>query len=108
MRCTIRDGFSVGIFVDYGDEQWCSGTGTARKSGETLSIALARAPGCSFSARFEGDRIILPGALPEGCASLCSGRASMAALDVRQLSDSVSEARTMRDAKGRLLCNADE
>ncbi len=103
-----RNGFAIGIFVDYGDQQLCSATGTVRKSGESLSVVLARAPGCAFDARFEGDRIVLPGALPQECASLCSGRASMAALDVRQLSDSVSEARTMRDAKGRLLCNGDE
>lgn len=101
-------GFLIGIFVDYGDQQQCSATGTVSKSGETLSVSLAGAPGCSFDARFEGDRIVLPGALPEGCAKLCSGRASMAALDVGALSDSISEAQTLRNSKGRLLCAPDQ
>lgn len=103
-----RQGFAIGIFVDYGDQQLCSAAGTATKLGETLTVTLAGAPGCAFDARFEGDRVVLPGALPAACAKLCSGRASMTALDVRQLSDSVSEAQTMRDSKGKLLCSGDE
>ena len=35
-------------------------------------------------------------------------RASLAGLDVSRLSDSVSEASTLRDSKGKLLCNSGE
>lgn len=104
--CLVPDrlNYRIGVFVDYGDQQQCSGTGSVSRVGETLHIDFKSAPGCDFEARFEGDRILFPGKLPEACEKLCSRRASMAALDVRRLSDSVSEASTLRDAKGRMLC----
>lgn len=104
--CVVPDrvDFRIGIFVDYGDGQACSGAGTVAKDGETLKINLGAGNGCVFDARFEGDRIVLPGQLPQSCSALCVGRASVAALDVRRLSDSVSEAAALRDAGGKLLC----
>ncbi|HEX4693838.1 hypothetical protein [Sphingomonas sp.] len=96
--------FRVGIYVDYGDDFFCSGTGEATRAGETLHVELTSAPGCSFDARFEGDRISLPGALPDACRKACSKRASLAALSVERLSDSPSEAAALRDGRGRMLC----
>lgn len=101
-----RLNYRIGVFVDYGDQQSCGGSGTVTRVGETLHIVFAAAPGCDFEARFEGDRIVFPGRVPDGCAKLCAQRASLAALDVARLSDSVSEASTLRDGKGRLLCSA--
>ena len=46
----------------------------------------------------------LEGALAEGCAKLCSGRASYAGLEVQRMSESVAEAAAMRDASGKRLC----
>ena len=97
-------GFRIGVFVDYGDKVRCSGSGTVTRAGEKLEIAFAGA-GCSFDARFEGDRIVFPGRLPDACRKLCAARASLAALDVSRLSDSVSEASTLRDGNGTPLCN---
>lgn len=96
--------FRIGVFVDYGDQQNCSGSGRVTRVGETLHVALDGADGCAFNARFEGDRIVFPGQLPKSCAKLCSQRASLAALDVRRLSDSVAEATTLRNSRGKLLC----
>lgn len=96
--------FRIGVFVDYGDDQSCSGGGKVTRAGETLHVALDGAADCAFDARFEGDRIVFPGRLPSGCEKLCSQRASLAALDVRRLSDSVAEAKTLRNARGKLLC----
>ena len=105
--CVVPDrlNYRIGAFVDYGDQQNCSGTGTVTRAGEDLHIAFSGADGCDFDARFEGDRIVFPGVLPKACEKLCAQRASFAALDVRRLSDSISEASTLRDAKRRLLCN---
>jgi len=98
--------YRVGVFVDYGDRISCGGSGTVTRAGEKLQLEFDNADGCSFEARFEGDRIIFPANLPHACEKLCARRASMAALDVTRLSDSVSEASTLRDGKGRLLCSS--
>jgi len=97
--------FRIGAFVDYGSRQSCSASGTVTRSGETLHVQFDSAQGCEFDARYEGDRIVFPGKLPDVCQKLCSGRASMAALDGALLSNSLSEAAAMRDGRGKLLCS---
>ncbi len=98
------DGYRIGAFVDYGDQLTCSGSGIATRSGESVHIVFDGAAGCSFDARFDGDRISFPGSLPDACQALCSRRASFAALSADQLSQSISEARAPRGPRGRLLC----
>ncbi|MGY4396140.1 hypothetical protein ACVWZA_001313 [Sphingomonas sp. UYAg733] len=97
--------YRIGVYVDYGEDQNCGGSGVVTRVGEALNVDFPDAPGCNFDARFEGDGISFPGKVPDGCAKLCSRRASLAALDVDRLSESVSEASTLRDAKGKLLCS---
>jgi len=92
----------IGIVTDYGQGQACSATGLVRRLGERLDVELRN--GCRFDARFEGDRIVFPAEVPASCASLCTGRASLAAIRVERLSASVSEARTLRDRDGAPLC----
>ena len=98
--------FRIGINVDYGNDYFCSGSGEATRAGETLHVELTSAPGCSFDAKFDGDRIVVPGALPDACQKACSKRASLAGLNVERLSDSPSEAAALRDGRGRMLCAA--
>lgn len=95
-------GYRIGAFVDYGENQTCSGSGTVTRVGDRLHVELGT--DCSFEAKFDGDRITFPPQVPDTCQKLCGGRASFAALEPERLSDAVSEASTMRDAKGRLLC----
>ncbi|MBO9713789.1 hypothetical protein [Sphingomonas sp.] len=105
--CVVHDdqGYRIGAFVDYGDRITCSGTGTMTRVGGKLHVQLGKdADGCSFDARFDGDKIYFPGNMPDGCAKLCARRASYAGLEVSQLSASESEARAMRDPQGRALC----
>lgn len=97
-------GYRIGAFVDYGDGITCSGTGTASRVGETLRIELGADNACGFDAKFDGEKITLPGALPEGCNKLCNRRASYAGLEVSRLSESAAEAAAMRDANGKRLC----
>lgn len=96
--------YRIGVFVDYGENQTCGASGVVSHVGETLNLDFPQAPGCNFDARFEGDRIVFPGQVPQACSALCRGRASVAALDLERLSESVSEASTLRDARGKLLC----
>lgn len=93
----------VGVSVDYGEGQRCRGRGLARRSGERLDLTLGA---CRIAARLDGDRIGFPAELPEECRTLCAGRASLAALDLPRLSESLSEARSMRDYAGDPMCGA--
>jgi hypothetical protein len=99
--------YRIGVFVDYGDQLSCGGSGTATRVGETLHVDMDGAERCSFDAHFDGDRIAFPGRVPDACGKICSRRASIAALEVDRLSESVSEASTLRDGKGKLLCSGD-
>jgi hypothetical protein len=92
------------VTVDYGGDQNCSGSGTITRSGETLHLDFDGADGCGFDARFEGDRIVFPGRVPDACQKLCNSRASLAGIEVDRLSESASEASALRDSKGKLLC----
>ncbi len=107
--CVIRkgDAYRIGAFVDYGDGISCTGTGTATRAGETLSVRLKGKGGttCAFDARFDGDRITFPANVPAECARFCGPRASFAALDVDRLSESAAEARALRSAEGTRLCS---
>ncbi len=105
--CIVPDqqlGYRIGAFVDYGDRITCSGSGTVGRVGETLHVELGGDEACSFDARFDGEKISFPGALPEGCNKYCARRASFAGLEVTRLSESAAEAAAMRDASGRRLC----
>ena len=106
--CVVEDetGYRIGAFVDYGDKITCSGSGRVTRVGERLHVQLgADADGCSFDARFDGDKIFFPGSVPDGCAKLCARRASYAGLEVSRLSESAAEARALRDPQGKALCD---
>ena len=96
--------YRIGVYVAYDERENCGGSGTATRVGENVHVEMEGAEGCGFEARFEGDRLVFPARVPDACQKICVHRASMAALDVDRLSESVSEASTLRDGKGRLLC----
>lgn len=96
-----RGAYRIGVSVDYGDGHRCSGRGTMT-GGATPSVDLGQ--GCRFVARFDGERLRFPAAVPPACERLCRGRASLSALIASQLSDAASEAAHARGPDGRLLC----
>lgn len=96
-------GLRIGAGIDYGDGQGCAASGTAERRGDQLRVSFGA---CRFNARFEGDRIAFPAELPPACDRACTGRASLAALAVERLSDSASEAATLRGPNGGLLCGS--
>ena len=106
--CVVGTGKTarIGVSVDYGEDQACAGSGTVERSGDALKLAFGT---CKFDATFDGDRIVFPAELPEACESLCTGRASLAAVTVDRISESRSEASTLRapggrSSTGKLLC----
>ncbi|WEK42320.1 MAG: hypothetical protein P0Y64_13075 [Candidatus Sphingomonas colombiensis] len=96
-----RGGYRIGASVDYGEGHGCVARGTARGLGK---LAIAFGGGCRFDARFDGGRLVFPPVLPEGCDSLCTGRASLSALVAARLSEAKSEAATLRGPDGKPLC----
>jgi hypothetical protein len=97
-------GHRIGIVIDYGEANGCRATGSVRRDGEGLALTLGPDAGCRFAARYDGDHLALPGALPRGCARLCTGRAALAGAQFARLGESVPEAQAMRDADGHALC----
>ena len=95
------DAFRIGASVDYGEGQGCAASGTVRRAGKGLKVELGA---CRFDAGYDGERISFPAVLPAACDRFCRGRASLSALTVERLSESVSEAQTLRGPDGRLLC----
>lgn len=92
----------MGVLVDYGDGQGCAASGTVRRDGERLDVRLGA---CRIEARLDAGRIVFPAELPETCQALCTGRASLEAFTVDQVSGSQSEAATLRTPSGRPLCS---
>lgn len=101
--CVIGTGKTarIGVSVDYGEDQGCAASGTVERSADALKVAFGA---CKFDARFDGDRIVFPAEMPEACELLCTGRASLAAVTVDRISESRSEASTLRSSAGKLLC----
>lgn len=97
-------GYRIGVSVDYGGGQTCSARGTVARSGETLSIDLGG--GCGFDARLDGETIVFPGSLPDGCQRSCSARASLTAVEADLQSNAVAEASQLRDPTGKALCGS--
>lgn len=91
----------LGVLIDYGAGQGCAASGTIRQSGAALDVRLGE---CRLTARFDGDRIVFPAEVPPACDSLCTGRASLAAMTIERQSESVSEALSLRAQSGRILC----
>lgn len=92
----------IGVLVDYGEGQGCVASGTLTRKGGALDIRLG--DDCRIDAKFDGTRIIFPPAVPEGCRTVCRGRASLESFTVEQVSQSVSEAGTLRGVDGAPLC----
>ncbi|VXD01127.1 hypothetical protein [Sphingomonas sp. AX6] len=92
----------MGLSIDYGEGNGCAALGTASRQGETLSVDLGEA--CRFDAGYDGEAIRFPGALPDGCANLCRGNASLAGMTTVRLSHSAGEVAAFRDRRGRFPC----
>jgi|TARA_R100001244_G_scaffold20643_7_gene21564 hypothetical protein len=70
-----ENGYQIGMIAVFGPATKCEGLGEAERDGETVRITLDSEEKCSFTARFDGVELQLPGNLPDSCASYCSPRA---------------------------------
>jgi hypothetical protein len=102
--CLVPDGadrYRIGASVDLGEQQRCTGRGTALGR-DKLDVRLGAE--CAFVASLDGDAIVFPAVLPGACDTMCEGRATLAALAAARLSDSVSEATRAIGSDEKPLC----
>lgn len=105
--CVVEDEpgrYRVAVEVRIGQDQGCRGEGTAvLDGGEQLRLSFDGAT-CRIDARYEGDRVVLPGRVEDGCARLCSRRGSLAGVTFPRIGDGRAMASSMTDSADEVLC----
>lgn len=97
------DRYMIGALVDNGPGQSCAASGTAVRAPGQLKITFGD---CHIDAALRGDQIIFPPTVADSCDRYCAGRGSFAAMRVDHLSESQSEATTLRGPDRKPLCAA--
>lgn len=105
--CLVHDDgegrYRFGADVRIGEEERCSGTGTARYAGDRLIFSFSGST-CMIVARYEGDRIVMPGAVDTACAAHCSNRGSLAGVTFPRTGSDEAAARRASAHDGDRLC----
>ena len=70
--------FDIGVLAVFGPESKCEAQGSAKLDEEQLRISFRGEDSCDFNAEYDGVAVRFPGAMPEGCSSYCTKRASFA------------------------------
>lgn len=89
-----ENGYQIGMLAVFGPEAKCEGLGEAERSGEEVRITLNSEQECSFTARFDGVELKLPGDLPDACASYCSRRAGFEGVSFYMIGEGDAVARS--------------
>lgn len=92
-----------GIEIRIGEEEYCRGKGAMKRAGDLMIFRFAGGR-CTITARYEGDRIIMPGAVDSGCASLCSARGSFAGVSFPRVGQDADAAYNVMGSDGQALC----
>jgi len=87
------------------DGRACAGIGDATFNGEFVDLSMAGEEECEIRATLQGPRIVLPGAVPEGCAYYCSPDATLADKVFTKTGDGAKAARNTEDFVGDALCS---
>ena len=95
--------FGVIVWADAGNNS-CTGRGRATRDGEGLRLAMQGDETCVIEARIEGDAVILPAGLPEGCAYYCGPGVEVAANRFDRSGNSAEDAQRAVDLVGDPLC----
>jgi len=108
--CLVPDGsargrYRFGAETRIGGDEYCRGTGMARRAGDKLLLRFeGRGGDCRIVARYEGDKIVMPGGLDVACAAVCSSRGSFAGVAFPRIDRDVAAARRMQDRDQVPLC----
>lgn len=99
------DRYRFGAEMLIGGDEYCRGAGEARlHDGKLLLRFEGIGEGCTIEARYEGDRLVMPGTLGMACNLLCSSRGSFAGMSFPRIDRNAVAAGQMRDANKDLLC----
>ncbi len=93
-----------GLVVWGSDEHSCSGSGTATRSGGRLQLKMTGDEACTIDARIEGNTVVLPDAVPDGCAYYCGARARLTGARFAQVGTGRDDAAKAKDLVGDPLC----
>jgi len=93
-----------GLVVWGAAQHSCSGSGSAERSGDRLRLTMTGDETCAIDARIEGNRVVLPDAVPDGCAYYCGARATMTGARFTQAGTGRDEAIKAKDLVGDPLC----
>lgn len=108
--CLVPDGnahgrYRFGAETRIGQDEYCRGTGTAKLAADKLLLRFeGRGGDCMIVARYDGDQVVMPGALDMRCAQLCSSRGSFAGVTFPRVDRDARQARTLTAADGTALC----
>ncbi|AMO71406.1 hypothetical protein [Sphingorhabdus sp. M41] len=97
-------GYQIGMIAVFGPATQCEGLGEAERDGENVRITLNSEKKCSFTARFDGVELKLPGDLPDGCASYCSRRAGFEGVSFYRIGEGDAVARSTGGRNFENLC----
>lgn len=96
--------YHFGVEIRIGEEEYCRGKGKAQRTGDLLILRFAGGR-CTITAHYDGDRIVLPGIVDKGCASLCSNRGSFAGVNFPRLGLDVGSAEAVVSNDDEGLCD---
>ena len=82
----------------------CAGTGQVVREGETLRLQMEGDEACRIAARIEGDAVVLPAQIPDGCSYYCGSGASLANARLRRTGSTAEDAMKAKDFAGDSLC----
>ena len=99
------DRYRFGAEMRIGGDEYCRGAGEAELDGDMVSLRFEGiGKGCTIKARYEGDRLVMPGQLDMACNLLCSSRGSFGGTAFPRIDRDAAAAAQMRDANKALLC----
>lgn len=104
--CVVRHGDTpqFGLVVWGANMRSCSGAGTVARKGDRVSLVMTGDSACTVEARLEGGRLVLPGALPQGCAYYCGAGAKLEGAAFTHVGTSAADAARAKDLAGDPLC----
>ncbi|CAN5171997.1 hypothetical protein BH11PSE5_BH11PSE5_31140 [soil metagenome] len=96
--------YRFGLEVQLGANEYCAGSGTARRTNDKLILNFSQGARCIAVAQYDGDRVVMPGVMDMKCADMCAGKGTIEGVDLPRLASGASSARAARDRSNAPLC----
>ncbi|HEX7872476.1 MAG TPA: hypothetical protein VF475_06165 [Sphingobium sp.] len=96
--------YRVGVEIHIGEEEYCRGAGVVRRAGDLLIFTLGQDGRCTVTAHYDGDQVVMPGAVDQACDSLCSARSSLAGVSFPRLASGGGAGHAVIGKSGDSLC----